>query len=280
MSGGDVSMVRLTFEVASSAVRLYFDPLVRIARAFRRWLIMVFSKVGSALAGGLNGYLNRGRPIELDQEVDPVDETQDSRPDRVKQSSNGAYWTPIFVGVVVGAFIGGGSTFFVQQGRISKLEGRMDQLTSGTQQLGPSAPTRHSTGAKPEQLILIIQEQQSENVRESYGELAHQCFTDDDLTRFVQTKTPETITDSLKRDPQFLDVVLAIRVMQPGQRAELLKSVNRPLRPTFGALGRISREGQTEAGQKAEVMIAGAIVNLVKELVNMPEAEFFGLYEQ
>ena len=135
-----------------------------------------------------------------------------------------------------------------------------------------------SATAKPEELISIVQEQQRKNVKESLGELAHQCFTDNDLARFVRNKTTERITDSLSGDPEFLDVVLAIRKMELSKRKNLLISADKPLRPTWAEPGRISREGQTEAGQDAEKRIATAIVSLVEELVSMPEAEFLSLY--
>lgn len=194
-----------------------------------------------------------------------------------------AYWkqiAQIVTAVVAGAILGIGSTFFVLQGRISKLEGIVEQLKSNIPQPTSSAVSPQPSGANPEELISIIQEQQRKNVKESWGELAHQAFTDDDLTRFVQNKTAERITNSLKRDPHFLDVVFAIRKMEPGRRLELLISADKPLRLTWAQLGRISREGQTEAGQEAERMIATAIINLVKELVSMPEAEFIGLYNE
>lgn len=207
-----------------------------------------------------------------------MNQTGSSEHSGMTKHSNRINWSQIFVGVVVGALLGIGGTFFGLQGRISKLEGIVEQFRADTQQPKPSAIPR-STNAKPEELISIVQEQQRKNVRESYGELAHQCFTEDDLTRFVQTTTTERITGSLKRDPRFLDVVLAIRDMEPGERSTLLISADKPLRPTWAELERISREGQTEAGQEAEKMIATAIVTLVKELVKMPEAEFLGLYD-
>ena len=143
-----------------------------------------------------------------------------------------------------------------------------------------SGPTKIiETKNKANQLITIIKEQQRKNVKESWGELAYQCFTDDDLARFIKNKRIEQIIESLKRDPNFLDVVSAIRQMKPSERKKLLHAADKPLRPTWAELGRISREGQTEAGQEAEKMIATAIVKLVKELVNMPEAEFLALYD-
>ncbi|MDP6420784.1 MAG: hypothetical protein QF672_05595 [SAR202 cluster bacterium] len=56
-------------------------------------------------------------------------------------------------------------------------------------------------------------------------------------------------------------------------------SADKPLRRTWAELGRVSREGQTEAGQEAERMTATAIVNLVKELVILPQDGFGALYD-
>jgi gas vesicle protein len=194
-------------------------------------------------------------------------------------------WKQIISGIIIGAILGIGGTLLIQERRTSRLEtqvehlkSQIDQLRSGSQQPESGTVAPREPKAKPEELISIIQEQQRKNVRESWGELAHECFTDNDLDRFVQNKATERITESLKRDPQFLDIVLAIRKMQPGERSALLISADKPLRPTWREIGRISREGQTEAGQDAERMIATAIVNLVKKLVNMSEAEFLTLY--
>ena len=37
-------------------------------------------------------------------------------------------WKQVIVGIVIGAIVGMAGTFFVLQGRISKLEGIVDQL--------------------------------------------------------------------------------------------------------------------------------------------------------
>lgn len=194
-------------------------------------------------------------------------------------------WKQIIAGIIIGAILGIGGTLLIQERRTTRLEtqvenlkSQINQLSSSTQQQEPKTLPPQELKAKPEELISIIQEQQRKNVKESWGELAHQCFTDNDLARFVQNKTTEQITESLKRNPEFLDVVLAIRQMEPSKRKTLLISADKPLRRTWAELGRISREGQTEAGQEAERRIATAIINLVKELVNMPEAEFLALY--
>jgi len=66
--------------------------------------------------------------------------------------------------------------------------------------------------------------------------------------------------------------------MQPGKRSALLTSADKPLRPTWAEIGRVSKKGQTEKGQVAEKMIATATVDLVKRLVGLSEDEFVVLY--
>ncbi|MEO0248494.1 MAG: hypothetical protein ABIN58_02900 [candidate division WOR-3 bacterium] len=119
----------------------------------------------------------------------------------------------------------------------------------------------------PETLREIIEEQQRKNVRESYGIWAHQCFTDDDLNQFISSGQAARIALSLKGSKQFMAVVSALKKLPAKQRQKLLGSCRRPLRKTWAQLGRISSEGQTEAGQQAEKLIADAIVDLVEELI-------------
>ena len=166
-------------------------------------------------------------------------------------------WKQVIVGIVIGAIVGMAGTFFALQGRISKLEGIVDQLRSSSQQTASgelqteskTLPSREPK-VKPEELISVIQDQQRKNVKEIWGELAHQCFTDDDLARFVQNKRTEQITESLKRAPEFLDVVLAIRQMELSERKKLLVSADKPLRPTWAELGRISLKGRLKQGKR------------------------------
>jgi predicted small secreted protein len=187
-------------------------------------------------------------------------------------------WKAIITGIIIGVILGIGGTLIILRERITRLETEVENLKSQINQPSPTTQrqeletfSRREPKNKPEQLISIIQEQQRKNVKESWGELAYQCFTDDDLARFIKNKRTEQIRESLKRDPEFLDVVLAIRQMEPSERKKLLISADKPLRPTWAELGRISREGQTEAGQEAERMIATAIVKLVKELSSISE---------
>ena len=194
-------------------------------------------------------------------------------------------WTHIIEGVVIGVILGVAGTWLIQERRITKLETQVDQLNKEIERINPgigySEPkteTSQKYSVKPEQLISIIQKQQRENVKESWGKQENQCFTSSDLDRFTQNQTPRRITESLKNDPEFLDVVAVIRTMEPGAQMKLLQAADKPLRPTWEELGRTSREGQTETGQEAERMIATAIVDLTKELIKLPEDRFKELY--
>lgn len=129
----------------------------------------------------------------------------------------------------------------------------------------PSVPD--SSRGKSWELIDIIKQQQRNNVRESYGILAGQCFTDEDLDRFNAAGVARTIAEKLKQDKQFIEVVSAIKKMDPSERQKLLNTCLQTYHQTWQQLRRISSAGQTEAGQQAEREIAEAIVNAVKELI-------------
>jgi hypothetical protein len=134
-------------------------------------------------------------------------------------------------------------------------------------------PSPTPTLPKPDMLIEIILKAQQSNVRESYGEFAGQNFTARNLQEFIAKGTLKDITAQLKADSEFLDVVLAIKHMPPSERQKLLNKGSHTYKPTWEQLGEISPKGQTSAGQKAEQMIADAIVNLVKELSQLPDEE-------
>ena len=119
-----------------------------------------------------------------------------------------------------------------------------------------------------ETLREIIAEQQRASVSESYGVLAHECFTQVALNEFIADGRPSEIAAALRTSKRFRAVVALLKEMPPEQRQSFLNTCRRPLRPTWSQLGRISGEGQTEAGQQAELLIAQAIVDLVNEFVD------------
>ena len=113
----------------------------------------------------------------------------------------------------------------------------------------------------------LIQKQQRLHVRESYGELAHQCFTAVDLDEFKRAGKPARIARGLRDAKEVAGAVSALRGLSQEQRTKLLATCRTALRPTWARLGRISGEGQTLAGNQAERMIADAIVDMVVQLI-------------
>ncbi|MEW6211318.1 MAG: hypothetical protein AB1631_23335 [Acidobacteriota bacterium] len=126
---------------------------------------------------------------------------------------------------------------------------------------------------KPETLREIIQAEQRRNVRESYGELAHECFTDIDLKEFLSEGRAAKIAARLKTSKRFLASVDTVKAMPEIERKRFLNSLRAPLRRTWAEMGRISSEGQTIAGQRAELAIANAIVDLVEALIESGESK-------
>jgi len=126
----------------------------------------------------------------------------------------------------------------------------------------PVLLTRSS--ASPQQLLEYIRQKQNRYVRESYGEMAHECFTDDDLEAFNRRGLLDEILQDVGNDTVFDDIVIAIRNMAPSDQSALLRSAACTHKPTWAELGRIDREGQTEAGQAVEKMIAEGICGLVR----------------
>jgi hypothetical protein len=118
-------------------------------------------------------------------------------------------------------------------------------------------------------LLAVIQSEQRSVVRESYGKFEGQNFSDDDLKDFKGKNVPQSVADRLRHDSYFIDVVSAVKRMEPGAREKLLSEGMRTRRKTWAESGKISPEGQTEAGREAEELIAQAIVKLVRELYTM-----------
>jgi hypothetical protein len=122
----------------------------------------------------------------------------------------------------------------------------------------------------PAALIRIIKRAQKDNVRESRGESKKDAFTDDDLKRFQETNVPERVVLELRTDEEFRAIVRAIAAMDPAKRAKLLSVAATTARPTFEELRGISTAGQTDAGHQADLLIAQAIVELVKREGRIP----------
>lgn len=123
------------------------------------------------------------------------------------------------------------------------------------------------TGANPYALLEVIHREERANIRESWGEERAQCFTWDDLKDFQQKDTATHVATRLKRSDEFREIVKAIRDLPYIDREALLQRARGAFRPTWAELGRISREGTTEAGQKAGQELAVAVVDAAVELL-------------
>jgi hypothetical protein len=150
--------------------------------------------------------------------------------------------------------------------------GKMDPRITGPQRVEVKGEGRKGRASEnvesqvsAEDLIAIIQKMQLEHVHASTGESAQQAFTAVELEAFVG-KVQE-IVDVLRYDDHFRKVVSAVAELDPQKREELLKRADQPLRRTWANLGEVSPGGQTEAGNKAERLVASSVVKLTKELI-------------
>lgn len=192
----------------------------------------------------------------------------------------------VIAGLIVGAILGAVSGFIYQERKITRLEERIKFLeqnlrakpmTEGLSSIN-SKKIPEEPKVKPEELITIIKIQQKKYVKESWGTHAYQCFTDDDLKKFEDDKVPIKIVEKLKTDNKFIDIVLAIKDMTPSDWQDLKERSLSTYKRTWTELGKVDREGQTEAGQKAEKMIAEAIVDLVIEFIKKSREEIKRFY--
>jgi hypothetical protein len=120
---------------------------------------------------------------------------------------------------------------------------------------GQTPPREHA-------LIALIKQQQRIHVGESSGEWHYQCFTWESLARFKSDDVPGGIIKTLKKDPAFAQIARGVAKMSGQDRNRLLRQARATYKPTWRQLGRISGEGQTDAGQAAERLIAAAIADL------------------
>ena len=140
---------------------------------------------------------------------------------------------------------------------------------------GEPPPLHPSTATN---IIEIIRRAQKTNVRPSYGEYAYQSFTDQDYRAFAEEGQARKIAARLVRDRAFMEAVLALQQMPEEDAQNLLKSSRKPLHATWSQLGRVSAAGQTEAGQRAELDIAEAIVDISVRLSALSHAQIEAIY--
>ena len=106
-------------------------------------------------------------------------------------------------------------------------------------------------------------------------------ITSENLESFKKQKRPEQIVTDLMNDNSFIDLIISIKKMTPTKRQDLLNKCSVIAKPTWDEMGRISPngDGQTDAGQEAERLIAKAIVDKVKEMCNLELDELIKYYK-
>jgi hypothetical protein len=127
--------------------------------------------------------------------------------------------------------------------------------------------------SKENKLSRIIKEQQKKYVKASYGTYDYQCFTDKDLEVFKKNNIPEKIASSLKQDKSFRNVIIWLKKMESTKKEQIFNQALDTYKKTWEEMGKISREGQTNAGSEAEKSIAETIVRLAQEQEKLPEQD-------
>jgi hypothetical protein len=125
-------------------------------------------------------------------------------------------------------------------------------------------------------LLAFLDKMTRTNVRASYGEWAHQCFTDVDLSRFRREQRHLKLAECIKDTKEFVALVDAIRALHKPEREQLLARARKVARPTWAMIGRIDPAGQTVAGRTAELLISRAVVDLIEKMIAEPKSETGG----
>jgi hypothetical protein len=198
----------------------------------------------------------------------------------------------ILVGTMVGGILGVATTIFSLGRQVTSLEEQVAVLKQAAppftaqhensppkEQRQPSPEAAQRDKLPASQLEAIVQQLQRSHVKLSYGEAAYEAFTDEDLNRFVKDDVPGQVKEDLKHNNTFISVLLSVQDLTPVERQRLLKACLKPLHPTWAQLGRVGPGGQTEAGQRAEILVAGAVVELARELLRLSPAELRKLFD-
>jgi hypothetical protein len=197
------------------------------------------------------------------------------------EKTSAIIWIQVIAGVVVGAILGIGATIFILNGRIERMDEQIKQLKESTvvNRVTDNLDSNDFSSLKvdPTKLTDIIKEQQRQNVKTSYTE--HNCFTDENLNSFKKSKKQDKIVADLMSDNSFIDLIISIKGLSPTDRQKLLDRCSKIAKPTWGDLGNISSEGQTDAGNEAELLIARSIATKVNEMANLPYDEIKKYYK-
>ena len=195
------------------------------------------------------------------------------------------FWNQVIIGIVIGIILGVGGTFLTLRDKITRMDEQLINLEERIKTIQRVEkipvivePFNEPIEADPSKLSEFIKNQQNQNVKTSFSET--NCFTDLDLQSFKKERKPEQIVNKLMHDNTFIDLVIAIKNMNPSDRQKLLETNSQIAKPTWRELGSISKKGQTDAGKEAELLIAKAIVSKIKKLMKLSIDELKKKYDQ
>lgn len=114
-------------------------------------------------------------------------------------------------------------------------------------------------------ITAIVLHYQRLAVRPSYGKYEGECFSDKEYQDFLSTKAVLAIVTEFKASDAYPDLCDALNDMTPPFREALLTRLSKICRKTWTELGKVSSDGTTEPGQKAELMIADMIAKALRE---------------
>jgi len=187
----------------------------------------------------------------------------------------------ILGGLIVAAIIAIVSLAFNFNEKIARLEEQVKsikekleaiQLISKSNINGDSIIT-----IDPSKLEDIIKSKHSQYVKTSYNE--SNCFTDVDLEKFRNNRIPNQIVADLMKNNAFIDLIISIKGMSPTERQELLERCSKIAKLTWVDLGKVSPNGQTVAGNQAELLISEAIVNKIQSMMSLSVEEIKKKYK-
>lgn len=90
--------------------------------------------------------------------------------------------------------------------------------------------------------------------------------------KFLATDGLSKTERKAKGKKRFMAGVIALKSLPAGERERLLKLWSRPIDPTWAETGKVGK-GTTEAGQITEREIAETLVDLIRDLVDLPSHE-------
>ena len=188
------------------------------------------------------------------------------------EKKGGINWSQVITTIVITAIVSIGGTFFALNVKIAHLEEQINSIKENNKanQVSDNSFQKTDSSVKkvnPSDLQDIIKSKQSQKVKDSYND--YNCFTNDDLQNFIKNRIPDQAVNELMEDNSFIDLIIAIKDMDPVERQKLLKTSSNIAKPTWVTLGSKSSDGQTESGHEAELLIAKAIVSKINEMIKL-----------